>query len=157
MFPQIVNARIPDLSEIRLPTIGDPIAANVITRHLINSHLEPENMERYGIPLYDLQLAFSQRLKLPHFKEEIIQRINRETDDIYRDLNLRGVLWSADRYRNFLLQTLTYGQFLGVLEASAAAEIQQLSELCVSCPQITLPYISRDELFDPCFLSSDKT
>ena len=153
MKVEIVNARLPDLSELRAPYIGDPTLPNVLTRHLTNSHLQPENMERYGLPLYDLQLAYAAELKLPDFKAELLRRFCAPSQEIREALLLRSIPWAVERYRNFLLQTMLYGEFLGVLEPSSKSELSLLAAICPSCPDVVLPSVSRDELFDQSFVA----
>ena len=152
---KIVNARIPDLSEIRLPRLTDPIKASTLTRHLINKHLQPEDMERYGLPMYDLQLAFSQELVLEQFQEELYRRIAKPDQEVRKLLQERDVCWSAERYKHFMIQTLRYGEYLGVLPKSLPIHESLVETAAPGCPTLVVPHTSRDEMYDNCFIKKD--
>jgi hypothetical protein len=150
----LIGAAKPERHLLRKPYAGDPSNPSILTRHLVNSHLQPDVLERYGLPFYDLQLAYVREIKLPDFRESLVQRIN-ETDLALNSMLARyGFPLTAARYREDMLRTLVYGEYLGVLPESSPEEAQYFKQLCGPIRPIVLPHSSRDELFDSHFVES---
>ena len=150
----VVGAAKPDRGILRKPDASDPASPQVLTRHLINSHLQPDVLERYGLPFYDLQLAYLREIELPEFKKKLMDTVTSSNAALSTMLSNYGFPLTVTTYREQMFRTLLYGEFLEVLPQSRPEELDSLRQLCGPIRPVVVPFSSRDELFDPHFASS---